>query len=52
MEDKYQEQLWINNNLYTVIQDKDKSYNELEQQTIEFKWLYESCQTQYGDYQE
>ena len=51
-EDKYKEQLEINNNLYSVIQDKDKAYYELEQQMIEYKWLYESCQTLFGDYQD
>ena len=50
--DKYQEQLDINNNLYHVIQDKDKSYYELEQMMIEYRWLYEDCQTQFGDYQD
>ena len=42
----------INNNLYTIIEKKDKSYDELMQQTIEYRWLYESCQTMFGDYQD
>ncbi len=51
-EDKYNEQLEINKNLYNVIQKKDSSYDELMQQTIEYRWLYESCQTMFGDYQD
>ena len=49
---KYEELQAINNNLYNVIQSKDKSYNELEQKMIEYRWLYESCQTMFGDYQD
>ena len=49
---KYEELRGINNTLYKVIEKKDKSYDELMQQTIEYKWLYESCQTMFGDYQD
>ena len=52
MEDKYQEQLDINNTLYHAMQDKDKAYYELEQKMIEYRWKYESCQTLFGDYQD
>ena len=51
-EGNYEELKGINNNLYHVIQDKDKAYYELEQMMIEYRWLYESCQTQFGDYQD
>lgn len=51
-EEKYEELKGINNNLHTVLELKDKSYDELMQQTIEYKWLYESCQTLFGDYQD
>lgn len=50
--EKYEELKGINNNLYHVIQDKDKAYYELEQMMIEYRWLYEDCQTQFGDYQD
>ncbi len=52
MQDKYQEQLYINDTLNLVIKDKDKVYYELEQMMIEYRWQYESCQTQFGDYQD
>ena len=50
--EKNEELKGINNNLYYVIQDKDKAYYELEQMMIEYRWLYESCQTMFGDYQD
>lgn len=49
---KYEELKATNNNLYNLIQSKDKSYYELELKMIEYKWLYESCQTMFGDYQD
>ena len=52
MEEKYEKLQAINNNLYTVIETKDKSYDELLQQTIEYRWLYEDCLTMFGDYQD
>lgn len=49
---KYEELKAINNNLYHVIQDKDKSYYELEQMMIEYRWKSESCYQQMGDMQD
>lgn len=34
---------------WTVYKDR---YNELIQENDEYKWLYESCQTMFGDYQD
>lgn len=52
MEDKYEELKAINNNLYNVIQNKDKSYYELEQIMIEYRWKLDSCYQQMGDMQD
>lgn len=51
-EEKYEELKGINNNLHTVLELKDKNYDELMKKMIEYKWLYESCQTMFGDYQD
>jgi hypothetical protein len=47
-EDKYKEQLFINNTLYNVIESHEKAYNELEKQynydLSSCHILLESCQ--------
>ena len=50
--EKYEELKGINNNLYHVIQNKDKAYYELEQMMIEYRWKLESCYQQIGDMQD
>ena len=50
--DKYEELKGINNNLYYVIEELENNYDELEQKMIEYRWLYEDCQTTFGDYQD
>lgn len=50
--EKYEELKGINNNLYYVIQDKDKAYYELEQQMTEYRWKLDSCYQQIGDMQD
>lgn len=34
------------------IEQQTNKNDELMQKTIEYKWLYEDCQTMFGDYQD
>ena len=49
MEDKYQEQKYINEIVYKAYEELRNSYDVLE---IQYKRDLESCYTQFGDYQD
>ena len=49
VEEKYNEQLYINENIYKAYEELRTNYDILE---IQFKRDLESCYTQLGDYQD